>query len=1296
MGLFDKKVVTQNDIAKIIKSQIEFSDEVVNVILKSKIVKKDTDIARINKKMNDLKNTLGLLFGRGGIFETLNSIAASLDVVENIKNMKLRPYKKALKKLFKLMSSIISYSLRISLQYKGLLIAIPALLATHIIINNWAGIMFTLDKVAKINSVRIRMKIRGWHRILKMLYYGDDNDGKSKRKPSFLKHLELFSIAVLEQLKWGQVIKALGILVVIFAELFAVMYTISKTPTVVIIPKLMMMKLDINYMTKFLIGLNDKVEEIRGIVKFKEITFNLLKIILIFLLIKSLFTIVTGMGVSAMLVLLVAPIIALAVSSVFGLYHLMLLFKKINKKEAIVASEKIQLLIGLLTAITVSILPIINPLKKITEGGGEALSGLGYLALFIVSMLTTLLVLKYIYKKIFEKHTEEIKKSTIAIKLVILEFAALSNAVIPLIDYFDKVNKGAKTLIIGLGCISVFIISMLSTLLALKYIYKKIFEKHKEEIESSMGHIKSLVFKMAALMTEIVVVIKLGEQLNKGFKTLMISLGLMPVIILAVYGVSMSLLYMDRKVFRKYYRPILLALKRINILLSSFIVIITAVAAMAVVALKITEKPDMLLGIFAAIMLIVVGILGVSIVISKMIKVISTKQLLISISHIILIASALIIIELELLLFAAIAQEMIDKKDAINQALLSLIVFIAEIVVIGAIAAILAPAAKPALIAIGALAVLVGAIFLIAWMLTGLAELHIDEDTIKLKIDIVVRCVLYVFESIFNNMIGTQGQETPSFLESIMNTYLKTYQAFTGAILLIMAVVAVFCILLIAGMLRLVQEIELDEKKIYNTVSSSIHTVNTILAMIFKPISFKQDTSSTQGYVSVLEYGAGDNNSILMVLKALLGAVYLIFTFVAVTMILLISLELKLLEKVNLDNGSIIQNTNKIIECARNVMDSIFSPAKPNDPKESDQPWHKDVLNWFGDFFGAIGKVVMAILSVIYLAMTTVAVGLLFLLAKCLSFIQTIELDPTTIQSKVKDIMDTAHFTIKAIVDYKKPKSNETTSEEKSIWQKCLDALIPDGLKGILDAIMAVGQLAILLGVIFLIKQLADSLNTIQSFALDANINQKVTNIVSAANKVYDAVATNNGKELSFDTIKNADKKAAVIEDVLESIADFSKEVNESKFVKATDAYCKFMDKLNGVDLVKLQTTEKLFYNMAKFSESIHGNFDKLADSLNEKIAPLLEKLEKGVADLNKDMNNNAKDQLKSNIELSNGGASTDSINKASGGDQNTATELQKAQAKKNEKDKKKYQGMQDIMDILLGQGGHKGVKIHK
>ena len=57
------------------------------------------------------------------------------------------------------------------------------------------------------------------------------------------------------------------------------------------------------------------------------------------------------------------------------------------------------------------------------------------------------------------------------------------------------------------------------------------------------------------------------------------------------------------------------------------------------------------------------------------------------------------------------------------------------------------------------------------------------------------------------------------------------------------------------------------------------------------------------------------------------------------------------------------------------------------------------------------------------------------------------------------------------------------------------------------------------------------------------------------------------------------------------------------------DNYIKFLDKVDRVDIETLRTTERLFKNMAQFSESINGNFQGLADALNEKIAPLLEEL---------------------------------------------------------------------------------------
>jgi hypothetical protein len=57
------------------------------------------------------------------------------------------------------------------------------------------------------------------------------------------------------------------------------------------------------------------------------------------------------------------------------------------------------------------------------------------------------------------------------------------------------------------------------------------------------------------------------------------------------------------------------------------------------------------------------------------------------------------------------------------------------------------------------------------------------------------------------------------------------------------------------------------------------------------------------------------------------------------------------------------------------------------------------------------------------------------------------------------------------------------------------------------------------------------------------------------------------------------------------------------------DANIKFLDKVNTVKLENLKTAANIFRQMAKFSESISGDFEGLADTLNDKIAPLMEEL---------------------------------------------------------------------------------------
>ena len=60
---------------------------------------------------------------------------------------------------------------------------------------------------------------------------------------------------------------------------------------------------------------------------------------------------------------------------------------------------------------------------------------------------------------------------------------------------------------------------------------------------------------------------------------------------------------------------------------------------------------------------------------------------------------------------------------------------------------------------------------------------------------------------------------------------------------------------------------------------------------------------------------------------------------------------------------------------------------------------------------------------------------------------------------------------------------------------------------------------------------------------------------------------------------------------------------------KMLDNYVNFVDKVNSVEVNKLENATNMFKQMSRFSTSIKGDFDKLAESLSEKLLPVLEEL---------------------------------------------------------------------------------------
>ena len=143
------------------------------------------------------------------------------------------------------------------------------------------------------------------------------------------------------------------------------------------------------------------------------------------------------------------------------------------------------------------------------------------------------------------------------------------------------------------------------------------------------------------------------------------------------------------------------------------------------------------------------------------------------------------------------------------------------------------------------------------------------------------------------------------------------------------------------------------------------------------------------------------------------------------------------------------------------------------------------------------------------------------------------------------------------------------------------------------------------------IVDVVDGFNKIRDFKIEESVIKNASeNIFGRVNelvRIIDGQNVGGGIDISSKQFKN---KLDVISDISEIIRGFVPSEEEANLHKSfIDENIMFIDKINNMDINKLKASEKMFEKMAKFSESIDGNFEKMADSLNEKIAPLMEEL---------------------------------------------------------------------------------------
>ena len=246
-----------------------------------------------------------------------------------------------------------------------------------------------------------------------------------------------------------------------------------------------------------------------------------------------------------------------------------------------------------------------------------------------------------------------------------------------------------------------------------------------------------------------------------------------------------------------------------------------------------------------------------------------------------------------------------------------------------------------------------------------------------------------------------------------------------------------------------------------------------------------------------------------------------------------------------------------------------------------------DVLNddkiaGYADKIGAVGNVVKTLSDIV----------------ESINKIKNIKLkesDKTKIQQNIELIFGTVIDIVDAT------NRNLETLEGKSINSEALDPIV-NGLQLLNTAFENLGNIDT-----SNFKKNGDTFAKFISSIATTEIDKDKASIICGT---IDSIAVMITKSTGTDILE-ANSRLTLIERLNTAISNFNNtdEASINKGKRALEGYTKFVEKINTIDIKKLETSAKIFEEMSKLSMSIRGNFDALAESINEDLMPVLKEL---------------------------------------------------------------------------------------
>ena len=534
-----------------------------------------------------------------------------------------------------------------------------------------------------------------------------------------------------------------------------------------------------------------------------------------------------------------------------------------------------------------------------------------------------------------------------------------------------------------------------------------------------------------------------------------------------------------------------------------------------------------------------------------------------------------------------------------------------------------------AILAIAYLALMFVVLFLVlclAGMLWCLEQLNITPENATATIQNVFACCRAALNACMG--IDTGGAQP----EKSQNTWLGDLLSFIGSIFagpfvmlvsiiqailaiayVALMVIAIALILLLAGMLKLLEQIKITPASINKTVQNVFACCRAALNACMGIGTSGADTeeSDKSWLGDLLDFMgsviAGPFVMLVSIIQAILAIAYVALMVIAILLILLLAGLLKLLEMIPLDKKKIETNVQTVMSACAYVNDSVGGTAKDPAGGQKQSYWEK-IMQWGANLFGGLANIISALVSIIYIALAIVAIFLILILAGLLKLLEVIPLDKKLIEKNIDITIGAAVYVGTAI---SRAKAKEAQKGEEN-GSSLMSWFLPDSMVAIIEALSTILFIAIAIVAMALIIALASLLPELTKIKLDdASIKRNTDLVLGVAVYITNAVAEHvkyieNQKDndlLDFDLIEDFED---LVEDYykpmftsIENLSSIIKKINNNvQNVNRDEIVKKIIENIGvATDIVKHLNTLNFDMNKAERNLKL---LERTADAIHK------------------------------------------------------------------------------------------------